>query len=191
MFLYFEDYSSWLSILDKKGILHGGNIIKVYALQEDPRILLGNPRLAVIESNDHPFANELFSYNGRESYTGKQIEELIGGLHINDIGTTVVRALFRFSNRDDLQFCQVGMGIKNHDGGWLINTPLQDIDGLEQASRQPGSRSLSIHLDVFVPESLQRLDALIGFHDPEHLVGMRDGLKLKGLDKGRRGTEKE
>jgi hypothetical protein len=190
MYLYFENYSHYLFMLDQKGTPHGDKIIKVYAAEADPRIRLGKPKLAVVESPDHPFSTEIFVYPGRETYTGVQIEEMINRLNLNEIGIRIVRALFRFSNRPDLEFCQAGMAIKN-DRGWLIDNPLQDIDGLNQSTRSADIKSLVLHLDIFVPESLRRLDQLIHLNDPEHLVEIRDGLKLKGLDRGmKRGPER-
>lgn len=181
MYLYFEDQSRYLFILDQKHIPHGDRIIKTYASETDPRIKLNNPNLAVFEISDSPFSNEIFTYTGRETYSGIQIEEIIKNLRINDLGKRITRALFRFSNRPDLEFCQTAMSIIK-DGNWLIDHPLGDIDGLNLAANIPESRTRAIHLDIFMPRSLERLDNLIHFSDPEHLVSMREGLRLKGFE---------
>ncbi len=57
------------------------------------------------------------------------------------------------------------MELKNHQGEWLINHPLQDLDGLENAVKNPEGSSHQIHLDIFLPQSLDKLFQLIG-HDP-------------------------
>ena len=37
MYLRFEDWTTFTSKLDKKGVRHGGKIIKVFATDENPR----------------------------------------------------------------------------------------------------------------------------------------------------------
>jgi hypothetical protein len=181
MFLYFEDYSQFIPTLNLKNLPHGNKIIKVYPSDLDPRLVLGKPDIAVIKSEDQPLSDETFIYPDREIYKGYQIESKIIELNLNQLGMRAVRSLFRFSNRADLGFCQTAMNIKR-DGMWLIDHPLDDIDGIPQAVMNPEKRSLAIHLDIFMPESLRRLDRLIGWQNSEHLVTNREGFRLKCLE---------
>lgn len=190
MYLYFEDATKFLFMLDQKGIPHGDRIVKVFASENDPRVRILRKGLVIIESPHYSLDQEKFSYGQRGVYEGGDIESMIGAFGLNSLGQEIVRSLFRFSNRPDLGFCQAGMAL-TVDGKWLINNPLGDIDGIDQACHSPETRTLSIHLDIFVPESLQRLDKLVGFGNKDHLVTMREGLILKGLDRNSRRPELE
>ncbi|HLL61215.1 MAG TPA: hypothetical protein VK338_05840 [Candidatus Nitrosocosmicus sp.] len=52
MYIYFEDWTEFMFILDKKGIPHGDKIIKVFAIEDNPKQIIGREDLAVIEVND-------------------------------------------------------------------------------------------------------------------------------------------
>lgn len=181
MFIYFEDWSEFTHMLDQKGIAHGGKIIKVYTSTRDPREVHGRQDLAFFEIDDTPLREEeVFSYGERENFTGRDIEDYLATLELTPEVIQRMRALFRFANQSDTQFTREGMSLKNQDGGWLINHPIEEIDGLSHARRNPEKMGMLVHLDVFVPASTERLLRLIGYSSeegkvhPERLVGGRE-----------------
>ncbi len=177
IFLYFEDWSQFTFMLDGKGIEHGGRVIKVYASPNDPREQLGDRNIKVIEVDDSPLNNIAFSYEKRGWVFGEEIEKNINPL--SEFGKRTVRGLLRFSNREDLQFCQTGMKMKKSEG-WLIDHPLEDIDGIEMSLQFPETRGATIHLDIFNKESLEKLAAIIDISpNSKELVDVRMGKELK------------
>jgi hypothetical protein len=178
LFLYFEDATQFVSILNSKGIKNGGRIIKVFTSPFDPRVRLEKPSLKVIETDDSSLQDMTFEYKHRGTYLGSDIEQEIA--HLRPYPQRSVRALFRFSNRKELQFCQTGMGMKVR-GGWLISHPLQEIDGISQSINSPDSRSATIHLDIFNRGSLWRLRHILNFSkDSGELVDfLREGPLLR------------
>lgn len=153
IFLWPEDWSQFLWVLEDKGIEHGGEIIKFFGSPRDPRLLFEKPKLFVVESNGSPFKPKaLFSYGARGTWTGKQLEDFLRNLSLPENATQVARALFRFANRRNLMLCQTGMQLRTPNGKrWLINHPMNDIDGFQTKD------STKLHLDIFVPISLIRL----------------------------------
>ena len=80
LFLYFEDWSQFLPMLDHRGISHGNQIVKVYTAPVDPRERLGEPNLKVVVENDiHLFGEEYF-YKDRGTFSGMSIESQISKL---------------------------------------------------------------------------------------------------------------
>ncbi len=177
-YLYFEDWSQFIFQLDSKGIKHGNKIIKVYTSPIDPRTKLNDPNLKVIETEDSQLTDETFAYGERGLYKGSEIENHMQGL--NEAAKNSARALFRFANRENLQFCQAGMSLKKPDGTWLINHPIEDIDSIEPAKLSPEKRSATIHLDIFVQDSLDKLAKLVDISpNSKELLDARRGNTLK------------
>jgi hypothetical protein len=146
LYLYFQDASVFVRDLDRKGIANGGRIIKVFTSPFDPRVRMENPNLKVVEADDSGVQDITFEYKHRGRFLGRDIEQEIA--HLKAYPKRSVRALLRFSNRQDLRFCQTGMGMKR-GGEWLISHPLQEIDGITQSVNFPDSRSATVHLDIF------------------------------------------
>lgn len=181
MFLFFEDWSEpmFMSALDEKGIPHGDRIIKVMASDKNPRESL-RPEIAVFESDDGPLTTEAFRYPDRGVFTGSELEERLAKSGINDTSVRIVRALFRFANRKDVQSCQEAMSIKNDRGEWVISNPLEDIDGIEAAALGDPRRVTCIHLDIFRLDTIRRLRRLVDIDDKNQLVNKREGRTFRG-----------
>jgi len=177
IFLYFEDWSQFTFMLDQKEIEHGGRIIKVYTAPFDPKQRLGKPNLKVIESNDSSLLGTQFIYKDRGIFSGVEIEQRIARL--DTFPARSVRGLLRFSNREDLLFCQTGMGMKK-DSEWLISHPLEDIDGLLEYPLLTNLKAATIHLDIFNSGSLERLSKILDISPGSaEMLEPKAGLLLK------------
>lgn len=173
-YLYFEDWSIFTHRLDSKGIVHGGKIIKIFSSPKDPRG--SNPAFKVVEADDSPLHGETFDY-ARGTWTGEQIEEDLAGLE--EQARRSVRALFRLANDGSLAFCETAMGLR-HNGDWLIDHPLQVVDGIDKALRAPKVKSSCTHLDIFTEKSLSRLAGIVDISEKsEELIPMDVGRKMK------------
>lgn len=176
MYLHFEDWSEpmWLNHLESKKLPHVGRIIKVLASGADPRSVLERPGLSVVESSGAPFKpDEDYDYYPRSIYTGPDLESQLASYNLSDFAQRIVRSLFRFANSQG--FCQTAMAAKKDDSDWLIDHPLEDIDGIENAQRSP-RREAFIHLDIFFPKSIEALRSVIDLDNPEALLGAREGV---------------
>lgn len=171
MYIHFSDWSMFMGTLNKKGIPHGDKIIKIYACKEDPRTILKRPTLYIDEVSDAPFTeDEVFDYNDRGSYTGPKLEAKLTEMGLDEEGKKYARALFRFANSPKIQSCQLMMSVKNPDGSWMFSNPLDDIDGLDMAARNPKGRNAAQHLDIFSEQSLARLRQMVDIDKRELLV---------------------
>lgn len=176
MFIHFEDWTVplFISRLNAKGLPHAGRIIKTYATYQDPRELIDRPSLIVLESNHSPFRNdESFPYEGRETYTGEDLETRLEELGLHSVGKEVVRSLFRFANQDNARFCQTAMAAQ-FEGKWLFDHPFQDLDGLEAARLKPDLKESQIHLDLFYPTSIERLRGIVNFDNRAQVLYYRE-----------------
>lgn len=164
MYLRLEDWSVFLYKLEDAMLPHGEHIIKVYPSEADPRspALLGRANIALFEVNAAPFSfDELFEYEGRGRYSGLELEKKLQELGIEGQAAGRFRALFRFANKVETGFTQTAMALKNQDGGWLIDHPFGDIDGWQQILTGRLIDPEKLHLDVFIPESLEKLAKLL------------------------------
>jgi hypothetical protein len=181
MFLHFEDWSApgFLTQLEDKGLPHAGKIIKVLATQDDPRELFGKPDITVIEEDDQEFReDEVFGYEGRRFYAGRQLKEELSAMVLSDSDRREIRALFRFAYREG--FSQAAMalkaqGISGRLGRPRIDHPFEDIDGIKQALLHSDSRS-PMHLDIFLPDSIARIQTING---DSQLIGMMEGTRAR------------
>lgn len=174
MYLFFSDWSSFTGTLDRKGIPHGGRIIKAYGLFQDPREVFNKPQLIVINQKDSRFDdNEIFRYSFRGVYTGSNLEDHLDNLRLPEEDRRRTRALFRLANREGLEFCQFAMGIRVNNQ-WLIEHPLHDLHGVKESQSNPEFWGRRIHLDIFADESLQRLKTVVDFNNPELLADKQD-----------------
>jgi hypothetical protein len=191
MYLYFEDWSQYIPDLEAKGLPHGDHIIKVMTSTEDPRseTLFNRSNIAIFEVDDSPFSgDEIFRYEGRGEFSGQQLEEKILELKLSTAAAARLRALFRFANSEGLRSTQTAMQLRNQEGDWLITHPFQDIDGFRQAGLNPNR----LHLDIFVPESLDRIARLLNVDSLADAEGIVSFAEKWNLDKEirRRGKEK-
>jgi hypothetical protein len=177
IFLYFEDWSQFTFMLDQRGVEHGGRIIKTYASPFDPRQRLDNPNLKVIQTDDSTLMGIKFGYKERGIFTGDEIEARIANL--DTFPARTVRGLLRFSNREDLRFCQTGMEMKK-EGQWLISHPIEDIDGLSTYPLWTDIKNATIHLDIFNANSLKNLSHVLDIsRGSSEMLDPKLGIKLK------------
>jgi len=183
MYLYFENWTQFLYQLDVKGISHGDKLLKVKASKEHPSARYGRNNIAVYEIDEKPFRlDELFDYGERGSWQGTDLEITLQSLRLNTEQQTTARALFRFANLPHFQMCQAGMELRNPNGSWLINHPLEDIDGLRQLMQNPETKSITpFHLDIFVQQSIDKVLEYIGFaQTTEGIVSLREYMQYEG-----------
>jgi hypothetical protein len=177
MHVHFQNWSEryLLESLEKRNLPHGNRIIKVFATAEDPRAALGRSALTVIPGDPQPFSDqETYSYPGRQSYSGPELEGKLADTGLEELGVRTTRALFRFSNQHG--FCQAAMAAKSGED-WLIDHPFGDIDGLGIAAQHP-KRQRMIHLDIFFPGSLNALSSVVDYEDPQLVLNMREGVRF-------------
>jgi len=167
MYLRFEDWSSFTSWLDARGVKHGGKIIKAYPSEDDPREKYNKSTLVVIESDDSPFTEQdLFNFGQRGTFTGIDFESAIAQRVTNDKAARVARALARFGTRDDTRFAYVAMEQIKRDGSFLIEHPLDGIHGWERVGGGRTGEEELLHLDIFTSTSLPRLRNIVDYGNP-------------------------
>lgn len=173
MFIHFEDYTQFTWVLDKKGISHGGRIIKVFATRDDPRSIFDKPTLQSLQLSDEPLTEmDKFDFGERNIYTGSDYEIYMTNHVFTELGKRIARTLIRFASQENTGFTQAAMNAKYKDGSWLISHPLEDIDSLNKASIN-GKENL-LHLDIFFPESLRRLKQIVDFDNPALVLSIRE-----------------
>ena len=166
MYLRFEDWSTFTTLLDRKGATHGGKIIKVFATDDDPRITFNKPTLMAVDSNDEPFtAGDVFDFGERGVFTGVDFERTIAERKVNDLAARTARALARFATREDTGFAYIGMQNRLRDG-FLIQHPLDGIHGWQRVTDGLEGQEETLHLDIITPISLGRLRGVVDFEDP-------------------------
>ena len=175
MYLYFGDWSTYLPSLDARKIPHGGRIIKTYTSLLDPREILTKPNLAIEEGDDSPFKiDEIFDYPQRKTYTGLELESDLASFTEDEYGRRIIRSLLRFAHHPDRAFVQYAMGMKFEEQ-WFIDHPFRD---LHFPLSKEGQKSGTIHLDIFMPPSLENMRKVVDFDNPELLVTPRQTLEL-------------
>ncbi len=174
MHIRFEDWTEAMYFLERKKVPHGTKIIKIFASDEDPREKYGKATLKVVEVGDEPFReDEVFDAGNRGTFTGKDIEEAIAAKGTNELAVRTARALARFALQPELKFAQTGMEIKV-DGQYLLNSPLEGIDGWKRTTGgQEGGEHL-MHIDVISPKALRALGRIVDFEDSSTVRTYRD-----------------
>lgn len=177
MYLYFGDWSQFIPTLDRKGIPHGGRIIKTYPSLVNPREVLSRPSLTIWEEDETPFRpSELFVYPQRKTYSGPELEGDLANFTQDEFGRRIIRSLLRFAHHPDRAFVQYAMGMKI-EGEWFIDHPFKDLH--LPVFREGDSRaSANIHLDVFMPPSLENMRKVVDFDNPQLLVEPKQTLEL-------------
>jgi hypothetical protein len=175
-YLYFEDWSAFLTDLEKRNIPHDGRIIKVFVSAHDPREYLDNPRLKVIPASAAPLHNVVLRYRDDRVFPGEEIEQFMEDIDLNVPARRIVRTLVNFA--DMMQIWQGDMGIRIGCRR-LINHPLDKIDGLLKAAYDPGGRTHSIHMDIFTAPSLQQLRSVLDYDDIQLLAPAQEGVRFK------------
>lgn len=176
MYLHFQNWSSAPSMansLDRLQLPHQGEVLKVFSSPEDPRAELDQPALHVVEADGDPFDEaEVYAYERRREYPGPELEEDLMAYDLSQVGMKTVRSLFRFSHKEG--FCQAAMAASRRSV-WVIKHPFQSIDGLSTAGQSQHERTL--HLDIFLPESLKKVLESVDYRDPEVVLPWQDGVR--------------
>lgn len=192
VYLHFEDWSQFTDFLTQKGMPHGDRIIKVKASLEDPRDTFEKKTLEVLRYSGGPFKKEIFDFGERGIYSGVAVEQYMEERCFTETGKRVARALFRFAVQPEAGYVQRAMAFKRGDR-WLIDHPMEDLDGLAYASRT--GQEGRIHLDIFYPDSLEALKGFVNIDDPSQIMSLReyrDYERKVYLDyQQRRGKERE
>jgi hypothetical protein len=183
MFLHFQDWTPFLSQVNPD-LPKGNSLLKVYPTQESPQSpnLFSREEIITFNEEDSPFRDdETYDYGERGIFAGTDLEAKLSQLSLPNEQERQARALFRFANRKDTQFTQEAMKLKTHEGKWLIDHPFENIHGLETQEGNP-TRSSEIHLDIFLPQSLEKAAALLGvetFDECRQLVTMAEAFNIK------------
>lgn len=179
MYLRFEDWTTFTSKLDKKGVRHGGKIIKVFATDDDPKKKFGKPTIVVVESSDEPFTDgNVFDFGERGIFTGLDFERAIAEKGVNDKAVRIARALARFSIREDTGFAYVGMQVRVGDD-FLLDHPLDGIHGWERTIGGLSGQEETLHLDIITSTSLLRLRRIVDFENPALVMTYRERISYE------------
>lgn len=159
--------------LDNLQLPNQGEVVKVFSSPEDPRAELDQPTLHVVEADGEPFAeSEVYKYERRRAYPGTELEEDLASYELGQVGMKTVRSLFRFSHGEG--FCQAAMAARRQRG-WVIKHPFESIDGIATAIRTRRERAL--HLDIFLPESLDKLLESVDYRDTDAVLPWQNGAR--------------
>jgi hypothetical protein len=193
MYIYFEDWSEFLGFI-RKDLPHGEKIIKVYASPEHPKSKYGRDDMAVVEVDDTSLRDdEIFCYEGRGEYSGADLEKILDEKRFSDEAKRRIRALFRFDNQENTRFAQEAMATKTPEGDWIIDHPLEDLDGVMEKRTEIVLDGSALHLDIFFAVSLQRLFEVIGYSQegqivhPERIISREERKEFhrRSLQKGK------
>lgn len=148
--------------------------IKVFASENDPGKIHNNSSLAIFESDDSPFGEEIITFQGKE-YFGRDLELLLEEKGLTELNKRRVRSLCRFILRDDLNLLPgVEQFLKENNSA--INHPLDCVDGIEKAVQNPERRGPLIHLDIISPSSLEKIRRFIG---EKSFVPWKEGVRRR------------
>lgn len=176
MYLHFQNWSSAPSIperLDTLQLPHQNEVVKVFSSPEDPRVELDRPALHVVETDGDAFASaEEYEYLRRRKYTGAELEEELAAYDLSELGRSMVRSLFRFSHEQG--FCQAAMAAQRRNL-WVIRHPFESVDGIASRGKPVPERAL--HLDIFLPGSLQKALKLVDYRNPDAVLSWRDSIR--------------
>lgn len=195
MFIHFENWSNYMSGIDKR-IPNQGKVIKAYATFTDPRDFFQDASLAVLEFSHQPFKpDEEFFYDGREGYTGAGLEaDLSRTTEINlrfqpqipldEIAKKTTRTMMRLAHSEEFPAATAAMLARDPDGNWHFNHPFSLFHGFERLTRSP-ERSMAVHFDIISPQSLKLLSKVFDWEDPDRLVPTREGKRQREEDLGK------
>lgn len=178
MFLYFSDWTTDENLrkLEEQDLPHAGRLIKVFATHEDPSETLGR-YITTVEELGYAFdPDKQFKYYNRGPWLGSELETYLDHFHLPEEIKQKARALFRFAESPQMEITNLAMSPRNTFRHY--NHPLEIIDGLEEALQR--QRYNGLHLDIFSPPSIERLEKFIDLKNPEVLVSIRESVQLSG-----------
>lgn len=71
------------------------------------------------------------------------------------------------------------MRIKNPDGSFRFTDPFAGIDGTYHVAKGIRTAENSLHLDIFFPESILKLGAILDLNDSSKMLGYREAGRAK------------
>lgn len=172
-------------MLTERGFPHKGKLFKVFAQASDPSETIGR-KISTIESSGEPFLSEI-RFDNTIPWQVEDLELFFADDQIINQEVEKARALFRFANRPDLGIAQLAMYAKNEEGKPRYNHPLAIVHGYEKTMR---GRSGALHLDIFMPQSVERLGKIIDLEKKDVLVDRRE-LDLLSFDPENSNPQKE
>ncbi|HEY5442209.1 MAG TPA: hypothetical protein VIJ68_01585 [Candidatus Saccharimonadales bacterium] len=178
MHVYFEDWTTpgSLEALTERGVPHGYRLIKVFASARNPREVLARQSLMTKIAAGGTFTpDEVYDYGDHGVYTGTEVEQVLAGYDLTNGGNHVARSLFRFSNQWGLY---QAIRLARESTRWQPEGILDDIQGLGKASKDP-THEKDLHLDVFSPEALQKLQTIIHYVNPRLLLEPAVGVEWR------------
>lgn len=199
MYVHFENWSRFARAADPR-IPSSGHVIKAYASISDPRDLFDKKDVFTLEYSHKMFkSGEKFSYNGREGYSGDELENDLVRSHemplrfkpvlpLDELSKQTTRTLMRLMHSREFPVVQQAMLAKDTEGKWYFEHPFSMLHGFEKLD-QRAIRSISIHLDIISPNSLELLTKLFDWKDEGKLLEVREGVKLREHDLQAYGNE--
>lgn len=170
MYIYFEDWSAFKWILEKRGVPRrfiADRFIKAIASETHPRGLGYNG--AVLEYDESPFGADFIyatsSQVDRFTYTGQELETRITGLRLTDKEQNRFRALLRFGFDQRLRYVEQAVTTVI-EGRRLKDHPIDTVD--THSDKRTGNKLP--HFDFFTEGTLYRLNRMIGFRDRENVL---------------------
>lgn len=153
-------------------------LIKVFASKRHPSRTLNRP-ITTVRQSGLPFAeSEIYRYPGRGYWLPEEMEYYLDYHNLPPGLKEKARALFRFLHRPQLKIARYAMGIYNPDKKDMHYLhPLDLLDGLKEI--KGGRRDFGLHLDIFRPESVERLSAFVDLNDRGRLVTPKECLTLE------------
>lgn len=181
MFLYPSDWSrpEILRRLASIGI-ETKRVIKIYAAHEENiGRVTGRPVQMIPIDYKGLTHSDIFDYGDRGTYDGRDLEMYLqkySGLDIT--GVQIARAMLRFGYQEALGTNRLAMAARNGDGP-VFDNPFSFIHHF--GSRNPDVNT-QMHLDIYTPQSIERLSKFIDLDDPRKLATAREVSKIRELE---------
>lgn len=171
--LYLERWDGWIENVPQANFALGETVIKVFAVSRNPQEIFSNPAIFTVEMDGSPLGSDTkYKFEGRETFTGHQLDDFISQFGVTEPTNNDMRALFRFSHMHGF----LGRAMQMvRDNEYVINHPIEVIDGIRYIKNRPRL----LHLDIFLRASLDTLKNIVNYDEERLLVGRREGLKWR------------
>ncbi len=181
MFLYPSDWSrpEVLSRLAKRGI-DTKRVIKIYAAHEENIGRITGRSIQIIPIGFKGLTHkDIFAYGDRGSYDGRDLEMYLqkySGLDIT--GVQIARAMLRFGYQEALGTNRLAMAARNGNEP-VFDNPFSFIHHF--GSHKPDVNT-KMHLDIYIPQSIERLSKIIDLEDPRKLATAEEVGRIRKLE---------
>ena len=169
MYIHVERWTSptTIGMMDLKGLPHDGELYKIFASHVDPRFTFGEPNLFLDHASGYPFEDdEVFDFGERGTMKANEVEDGVAEAGLTVAENFSVRALLRFGYRTG--YLGGAMNIKRDDN-WIIEHPIEVVDGITTARAGKGQRPEHLHLDWFTPQTVELLRGIVKVDDPKQV----------------------